>query len=255
VDPLTELSLFSGYGGISLGLGLVLPIRPVGYVEIEPYCQQILQSRIRDGVLDDAPIWDDITTFDGKPWRGSVDIISGGFPCQDISCAGKGAGIADGTRSGLWFEMLRVIREIRPRYVLAENVGALLRRGMGIVQEGLAEAGYDTRWTSIRASDVGAPFRGERVFIAAWPRNSQRINGVCTKPVLGEHIFSWCEGIRVPEDLRGRPDIPEPLICRKNDGATRNVVESDIAGNGVVPQQVAQAVVELFGIQPTWKGI
>ena len=171
VDTLTQISLFSGYGGTELGLKLWgelagVSIRTICYVEIEKYCQQILEARISDGCLDDAPIWDDVTTFDGQPWAGRVDIISGGFPCQDISCAGKGAGL-EGKRSGLFFEIMRLVGEIRPRFILLENVSAIYTRGIDAVLGALAEAGYDARWTSVRASDVGAPHRRERWFCLA----------------------------------------------------------------------------------------
>jgi len=171
VDSLTHLSLFSGYGGADLGLKLWgelagVDVRTVAYVEIESYAQSILQSRISDGALDDAPIWDDVTTFDGKPWAGRVDLLSGGFPCQDISCAGKGAGL-EGKRSGLFYEIVRLLGEVRPRFVLLENVSAIYVRGLDTVLGKLAEAGYDARWTAVRASDVGAPHRRERWFCLA----------------------------------------------------------------------------------------
>ena len=141
---LRELSLFSGYGGFSLGLRLAgLDIQTVGYIEIDQYCQQIIQARIRDGFLDDAPIWADIRAFDGGQCRGVVDIITGGFPCQDLSVAGNQAGLS-ASRSGLWWEMLRVIREVGPRYVLIENVPGILIRGQaGTVVGELSALGYD----------------------------------------------------------------------------------------------------------------
>ena len=124
MDTLTEISLFSGYGGFSLGLRLAgVETQTVCYVEKEPYCQQIIQTRIKDGYLDDAPIWDDITTFDGRPWRGHVDLVTGGFPCPPWSVAGQRRGEAD--ERNLWPDTLRVIREVGPRYVLLENVQGL----------------------------------------------------------------------------------------------------------------------------------
>ena len=161
---LNGLDLFSGIGGISYGLSHF--VRTVCYVEIEPYCQKVLQARIKDGLLDNAPIWDDIKTFNGLPWCNAVDIISGGFPCQDISVAGKGAGIR-GERSGLFFEIVRLVSEIRPRYVFLENVPALLVRGMGTVLGELSEVGYDVVWDCVPASAVGAPHRRDRVWIFA----------------------------------------------------------------------------------------
>lgn len=118
-----ELSLFSGAGGGLLGTKL-LGWRPVCYVEKDPYCQRVLQARIRDGYLDDAPIWDDINTFDGRRWRGCVDIVTAGFPCQPFSMAGRRKGDSD--ERNLWPDTVRVIREVGPRVVLLENVAGLL---------------------------------------------------------------------------------------------------------------------------------
>ena len=166
---MNELALFAGAGGGILG-GKLLGWRTVCAVEIAAYARDVLLARQRDGCLEEFPIWDDICTFDGRPWRGHVDVISGGFPCQDISCAGKGAGLA-GARSGLWYEYVRLIREVEPRYVFVENVGALLVRGLDAVLGAFAELGFDAEWGTLRASDVGAPHRRERVFILAWRRD------------------------------------------------------------------------------------
>jgi len=169
---MNELALFSGIGGISAGLKTAIPeLRTVCHVEIDPYAVGVLVSRMESGDLDPAPVWDDITTFDGKPWRGVVDIISGGFPCQDISFAGKGAGLA-GKRSGLWYEYVRVIREVRPRFVFVENVAALLVRGLDDVLGTLASLGYDASWHCISAASVGAPHRRDRVFIVAYANDA-----------------------------------------------------------------------------------
>ncbi len=140
---LRELHLFAGAGGGILG-GILLGHTCVCAVEIEPYCRRVLLQRQRDGILPRFPIWDDVRTFDGKPWRGRVDIVCGGFPCQDISVAGNGAGIT-GERSGLWGEMVRVVREVGPRYVLVENSPMLTLRGLGRVLGDLAEMGYNAQ--------------------------------------------------------------------------------------------------------------
>jgi DNA (cytosine-5)-methyltransferase 1 len=116
---MNELALFAGSGGGILG-GHLLGWRTVAAVEIEDYPRRVLLQRQADGLLPRFPIWDDICTFDGHPWRGKVDVISGGFPCQDISAAGKGDGL-DGERSGLWTEMARLVGEVRPRFVFVEN--------------------------------------------------------------------------------------------------------------------------------------
>jgi len=114
-----ELALFAGAGGGILG-GRLLGWRTICAVEWDPYAASVLLRRQDDGILEPFPVWDDVRTFDGKPWRGLVDVVSGGFPCQDISVAGGGAGI-DGERSGLWSEMARVVGEVRPKFVFVEN--------------------------------------------------------------------------------------------------------------------------------------
>lgn len=116
---LRELALFAGAGGGILA-GQLLGWRCVCAVELNAYAASVLVQRQNDRLLPPFPVWDDVRTFDGRPWRGIVDVVSGGFPCQDISAAGKGAGI-DGQRSGLWTEFARIIGEVRPRYAFVEN--------------------------------------------------------------------------------------------------------------------------------------
>ena len=139
MGELRELALFAGAGGGILG-GALLGWRTVCAVEINPYCQRVLLARQADGMLPNFPIWDDVQTFDGVPWRGLVDVISGGFPCQDISVAGRGAGI-DGAKSGMWRHFARIIREVRPRYVFVENSPNLTKQGLGRVLGDLAALG------------------------------------------------------------------------------------------------------------------
>jgi DNA (cytosine-5)-methyltransferase 1 len=160
-----ELSLFAGAGGGILG-GVLLGWRTVCAVEIDPYARRVLLARQNDGILQPFPVYDDVRTFDGKAWRGIVDVVSGGFPCQDISAAGKGRGI-EGERSGLWSEMARIIGEVRPKYAFVENSPLLVRRGIAKVLGDLVEMGYDARWGIFSASDVGAPHYRERIFILA----------------------------------------------------------------------------------------
>lgn len=175
-SQLKELALFAGVGGGGEILGgIILGWRTVCAVEIDPYCQKILLARQRDGMLPQFPIWDDIRTFDGKPWRGTVDVVSGGFPCQDISAAGTREGLT-GKRSGLWFEMLRVIEEVRPRFVFAENSPHLRTRGLGIVVKGLADLGYDCRWCVLGAGHIGANHRRNRLWIYAYAHNERKRN-------------------------------------------------------------------------------
>jgi DNA (cytosine-5)-methyltransferase 1 len=159
-----ELSLFTGYGGMTLALRLAgLEVTTVGYVEIDSYCQQLIQARIRDKVLDDAPIWHDIRAFSGGQCRGVVDIITASFPCQPHSLAGQRRGKAD--ERNLWPDTLRVIREVAPRYVLLENVRGLADGNDPYAAEivgQLSEAGYDARWGLLSAAEVGAPHLRER---------------------------------------------------------------------------------------------
>jgi DNA (cytosine-5)-methyltransferase 1 len=159
------LDLFSGIGGFSLGLKRA-GMRTVGFCEIDPYCQQVLRKH-----WPDVPVWGDVreltaAAFKQFPSDCGVDVICGGFPCQDISVAGKGAGIG-GERSGLWSEYARIIGEVRPRYVIVENVAALLGRGLERVLGDLAALGFDAEWHCIPASAVGAPHRRDRVWIVA----------------------------------------------------------------------------------------
>ncbi len=160
---LRELALFAGAGGGILG-GKLLGWRTVCAVERDAYAAAVLAQRQNDRLLEAFPIWSDVTTFDGKPWRGIVDVISGGFPCQDISVAGKGAGI-EGERSGMWKEFFRIICDIRPRFVFVENSPMLTSRGLGVVLGDLAEAGYDAEWTCLSAAEVGANHIRDRIWI------------------------------------------------------------------------------------------
>ncbi|NRA91746.1 MAG: DNA (cytosine-5-)-methyltransferase [Psychroserpens sp.] len=179
-----ELALFAGAGGGILG-GKLCGFTCVGAVEIEKYPREVLKQRQRDGILPRFPIWDDVTTFriDNPECREYIEklkeareqlIVTGGFPCQDISAAGKGAGIKQNTRSGLWFEMARIIDEIRPSRVLVENSPVLTSRGLGIVLGDLAQMGYNAKWGVLGAVDVGAPHKRERIWIVANSNSSGR---------------------------------------------------------------------------------
>jgi DNA (cytosine-5)-methyltransferase 1 len=163
MENLNELALFAGAGGGILG-GTLLGWRTVCAVEWEPYPASVLCARQNDGLLPHFPIWDDVQTFDGFAWRGLVDVVSGGFPCQDISGAGKGAGI-DGEKSGMWREMARIIYEVRPRYVFVENSPMLTSRGLGTVLGDLASMGFDAKWGVLGAADIGANHQRDRIWI------------------------------------------------------------------------------------------
>lgn len=190
MDILTELSLYTGYGGFSLGLRLAgVPTRTVCYVEINPYRQEIIKARIKDGFLDDAPIWDDAQTFDGKPWRGLVDLITAGFPCQPHSTAGRRRGAED--PRNLWPDTIRVIRQVRPRFVLLENVPGITyskrkqRKAayVGTVLGELAQEGYDAIWDLVSAAEVGAPHLRWRWWCLAWATD--------TDGILLRHESGW----------------------------------------------------------------
>ena len=172
---MNELSLFTGAGGGVLG-SLLLGHRMKGYVEIDEYCQRIIAQRITDGILPEAPIFGDIRAFisEGyaRAYQGMVDVVSGGFPCQPHSLAGKKLGAADDRN--LWPETIEVIRQVRPRYAFLENVAALVRSPyFDQIQGDLAESGYDCRWRLLSAAEVGAPHRRDRLWIVAAHTDSQ----------------------------------------------------------------------------------
>ena len=167
---LRMIDTFSGIGGFSLAARWLGGIETVQFVEREPYCRHILRKH-----WPDVPIHDDICTFNPAP--GSADIVVGGFPCQDISTAGKQAGIKEGTRSGLFYELMRVVRLVGPRFVVLENVAAITSNGMDAVLGTLAEAGYDCEWACIKASDLGACHRRDRWWCVAYPQSGRRRTG------------------------------------------------------------------------------
>lgn len=167
-----ELALFAGGGG-GIWASLLLGHTTVCAVEIVEANRRVLLQRQIDGMFPRFPIWDDVRTFDGNEWRGKVDIVSGGFPCQDISCAGKGTGI-DGDKSGLWSEMARIIGEVRPRYAFIENSPMLVTRGLDRVLCDLAAMGFDAEWGVISAASLGAWHERERVWILAYTNSAGR---------------------------------------------------------------------------------
>jgi DNA (cytosine-5)-methyltransferase 1 len=196
-----ELALFAGIGGGLLASKWRNGWRTVCYVEHDPYCVQVIQARIKDGYLDDAPIWDDVRTFDGRPWRGSVDIITAGFPCQPFSAAGRHGEHEDDRN--MWPGTIRCIREVQPRSILLENVSRLVSTEyFGTVIGDLAESGYDARWDCIPAAAIGACHVRERVWILAHAHGqrvarhalqpdirSQALDLQAIKPELAEWII------------------------------------------------------------------
>jgi len=226
-----ELALFAGAGGGILG-GRLLGWRTVCAVEAAAYPRRVLLARQRDGILDPFPIWDDVRTFDGHPWRGHVDVISGGFPCQDISQAGKGAGIT-GKKSGLWSEMARIIGEVRPSAVFVENSPFLVRRGLNVVLGDLASMGYDAGWCVLGARHVGAPHKRDRLWLMARDADSHckptlPIDAeVARMPTLDKVWPSWWD--TEPDGLR----VGHGLACRMD--------RLRAIGNGQVPSVAALA--------------
>ena len=244
---MNELALFAGAGGGILG-GHLLGWRTVCAVEIEDYPRRVLLARQRDGILPRFPIWDDIKTFDGKPWRGRVDVVSGGFPCQDISAAGKGAGIR-GERSGMWAEMARVVSEVRPRYVFVENSPMLTSRGLGVVLGDLSTMGYNARWGVLGTDDVGGFCRGERLWILAKTSGNRRNGG----GTVGNSVSQQKVYPNKPDHwnrIRGQAKCCLSLgdwkeytakFQRMDDGMANRVDRLKAIGNGQVPAVAALA--------------
>ena len=229
---MNELALFAGAGGGILG-GKLLGWRTVCAVEFDPYARDVLVARQNDGSLEPFPIWDDVRTFDGHPWRGRVDVVSGGFPCQDISCAGKGAGL-EGARSGLWGQMARIIGEVRPRYVFVENSPVLTSRGLGVVLGDLASMGFDARWGVLGADDAGAPHRRKRIWIVANTR-SRRLGEQGARQVQQQ---GGAEAVRAsalphPDCFGGREaEKREPWGCNPSEPRADGEAESVAHANG-----------------------
>ena len=171
--PRLGIELFAGAGMLGVAVELAFPgARPVCYVEREAYAAAALVARMEEKALAPAPVWSDVASFDGRPWRGVVDYVSGGFPCQDISGAGRGEGIRRGNRSGLWFEFARIIGEVGPRFVFVENVAILALRGLDVVLGTLADLGFDAEWLTLPAAAVGASHERDRLFLLAHARGA-----------------------------------------------------------------------------------
>ena len=214
------LDLFSGIGGFSLGLERA-GMRTTAFCEIEPYCREVLRKH-----WPDVPIFEDVRKLHAEDLPESVDLVCGGFPCQDISTAGKQAGIT-GERSGLWREFARLIGECEPDYAIIENVANLRSKGLVTVLQDLWSLGYDAEWHVIPACAVGAPHKRERIWIIAY-RNSLRMEGTGAK--LEAAGFDKCP-------WRDWPGT-QPRAMRMDDGVPAEIHRSRIAacGNAVVPQ-------------------
>lgn len=222
------IDTFSGIGGFSLAARWLGGIETVQFVEREPYCQRILRKH-----WPTVPIHDDICTY--EPESGSADIVCGGFPCQDISIAGARKGIRHDTRSGLFHQLLRVVRVVRPQFVVLENVAAILDGQLGVVVGALASAGYDCEWACLSAADLGAWHLRDRWWAVAYPE-CYRIQG---------HIpdaISWQRGLtdvtfsgRV-ENLLNGPPSSSPRFRGDPDGVPDWMERLKALGNAVVPQ-------------------
>ena len=229
-----ELALFAGAGGGILG-GKLLGWRTVCAVELDAYARQVLLARQLDGVLDRFPIWDDIKTFEGRPWRGSVDVVTAGWPCQDISCAGKGEGL-DGKRSGLWVEVARILGEVRPRHFLGENSPMLLsNRGWRAVFGDLSALGYRYRWGVIGARHAGAPHKRDRIWILATHADGERRRAKQGSGTGGE------DSSKLRDDRKTPWRLTRPSLFRVVDGVANRSHRLRAIGNGQVPAVAALA--------------
>jgi DNA (cytosine-5)-methyltransferase 1 len=238
VFKMRVLDLFSGIGGFSLGLERA-GFETVAFCEIDKKAQQVLRKH-----WPHVPIFDDISKLSAEALhdRGiTVDVICGGFPCQDISLAGKGAGI-EGERSGLWSEFARLIGELRPRYAIVENVTALLSRGLDRVLGDLAEIGYDAEWHCIPASAVGLPHSRDRVWIIAYPQRDGRIcldksfKNQRPKVNLPSSVTRWADTIQLLPTVGEFFHDPSCDIIRNDDGLSDGMDRLKQLGNAVVPQ-------------------
>lgn len=231
-------SLFSGIGGLDLAVEAVTGGEVAWFCEADPYARRVL-ARHWPGV----PIFEDVRELSQPP---AVDVLCGGFPCQDISNAGKREGI-DGEKSGLWREFARLIRDVGPRWVFLENVAAITVRGIGRVLADLARCGFDAEWGCLRACDVGAPHIRNRWFCFGWMADA---NG------QGFRVQHCQRAFRCDADRGGtwppghaqewRDGLPSPGVCRGADGSAHVVDRLRCLGNAVVPQQAAWAFEQLI---------
>ena len=222
-------SLFSGAGLCDLGFHRA-GFRHSFFCEIDPYCRSVL-ARHWPGV----PIYQDIRDADPSEFP-DIDVLAGGFPCQDVSCCGNRAGITEKTRSGLWYEYRKIIEAKRPRYAVIENVKGLLSKGLEIVLQDLSAIGYDAEWQCVPASTFGAPHLRERIFIVAYPhRHGDELQPrvfASDNTNLGEHyqpgrVSDWL-GVRIDRAARQaiRQAYPGPALCRMDDGGSKRLDDS-----------------------------
>lgn len=221
-----ELHLFAGAGGGILG-GILLGHTTVCAVEIEPYCRQVLLQRQRDGILPKFPIWDDVRTFDGTPWRGLVDVVCGGFPCQSFSNAASGRNNAD----DLWPEARRIIADIAPWYVFAENVS---KRAIEAAADDCALMGYKTRMVAVSAQDMGADHQRKRFWLGAYADHESQLH----RSINAEMAVLASVRPRIWETISFDP--------RMVDGVADRMERYAATGNGQIPSVAALAWRTLF---------
>jgi DNA (cytosine-5)-methyltransferase 1 len=242
-NGLNELALFAGAGGGILG-GHLLGWRTVCAVEWESYPASVLLARQNDGILPPFPIWDDVQTFDGNAWRGIVDVVSGGFPCQDISVSNTSGKGLDGERSGMWREMARIICEVRPQYAFIENSPMLTTRGLGTVLADLAKMGFDAEWGVLSAADVGANHLRERMWIVAeqkmgYTRCKHGQAGLSkTRKFTQNNTSNYCKRL---SNVSLWDEKIESDIVRMDYGLASRVDRLKAIGNGQVPLCAATA--------------
>lgn len=231
------MALFAGAGGGILG-GVLLGWRTVCAVELDPYCRGLLRQKQDEGLLAPFAIWDDIKTFDGRPWRGRVDVVSAGFPCQPFSVAGEGQA-EDDTRN-LWPETIRVIRQVGPEWLLLENVPGLLAHGyFGTILRDLSDAGFDAEWDVIGASELGASHQRRRLWIVAHAA-SKRLPGPGNDPRHArdhEAHPRW----ETTDALNALAKGAVPVVCGEDDGLPSSLDRLRALGNAQVPLCAATA--------------
>jgi DNA (cytosine-5)-methyltransferase 1 len=241
---LNGLDLFSGIGGLSIALSEW--VRPIAYCEKDCYCQAELLSLMARGKIPNNPIWDDICTLEASVFEGNVDIIYGGFPCQDISIGGHGKGLA-GERSGLYWEIHRLVSELYPTFVFLENVPAIRTRGADQIISSLMQIGYDCRWDIVSASEFIDQKR-ERWFCLA------KLNGLRQQKGASERIQSIRKtgfheelgNYKLP-DMEGWGTFARSM--RKNHGISSRMDRIRALGNSVCPKQAKEAFKILIGLK------
>lgn len=223
------LDLFSGIGGFALGMEATGKFETAAFCEWDAQCQQALKKH-----WPGVPVHGDVTDLTCA--EGSFDVITGGFPCQDISYAGRGAGL-NGPRSGYWFEYLRLIQEIKPKGVIIENVSALRRRGLGTVLNGLSKVGYDAEWHCIPASASGAPHERDRIYILAYSNGVRRKRPWQCLQSIHSTPNEYREADRFVDAVQ-RKDLP--FVCRGHDGISSWLDSVKQLGNAVCPPLIKQ---------------